>query len=176
MQVAQYKGVSATSRIIRFVTRGPYSHSAFCFDEETLEAARAIHRQLHRLPFMNEGAVVEAWLPECRNVHSLSTQHTPGTVVNLFDFDPLLTPIEEARLLLILNDQIGTPYAVRDVLRFVTRRPGAETGRLFCSELVFKDARSIGRDLFRKTEPWEVPPSWLQRSTGLKFRETITTT
>jgi hypothetical protein len=175
MKIAQFRGVSGVSRIIRFLTRGPYSHSAFVFDGQTEDVAMCMARQLNRMPFLNEGALVEAWLPCVRNVHSISSQHTPGTVVDLFDFNPLLTEAEEEKLLLILNGQIGTPYAVRDVLRFVTRRPGGETGRLFCSELVFMDSFDIGRLLLAETQPWEVPPSWIQRSRSLKPAGTVTT-
>ena len=185
MQVALYQGKSGVSRAIRWLTRGPYSHAAFHLDERSAAVAAALARRgevFAKLQFTGEGAVVEAWSCGVRNVRSLSAQHTPGTTVDLYDLDPPLSPHEEAELLRRLDEVIGTPYDWLDVLYFValfrllTGRNHHKTGRLFCSCLLFKLLLAIGRTLFRRTQPWEVPPSWLQRSTGIKYRETVVTT
>ena len=39
MRIALYKGKSAVSRAIRWVTRSPYSHAAFVFDASAAELA-----------------------------------------------------------------------------------------------------------------------------------------
>lgn len=162
MRIALYQGKSFISRLIRWQTRSKYSHAAFLLDD---------------------GSVIEAWQPQVRWViptkgplSALSRQHTPGTVVDIFEFITPLSPAENSCLEFLARRDIGTPYDYRSIFRFLTRERGdGSARRLFCSEQVFSRCQQIGRDLLERTEAWRVPPDWISRSPLLKLSSTITT-
>ena len=168
MRIALYQGKSLLSRLIRWQTRSVYSHTAFLLDD---------------------GSVIEAWTPCCREVQpfwtaswdqrklsALSRQHTPGTRVDIFNFVCPLTRDENQRLEYLARRDVGTPYDYRSILRFLTRQRSSQARRrLFCSEQVFARCEQIGRALLERTEAWRVPPDWLARSPLLYLEETITT-
>jgi hypothetical protein len=167
MRIALYQGISLISRAIRWQTRSQYSHAALLLDD---------------------GSVIEAWQPEVRHVlpcapggtvdslSSLSEQHTPGTVVDIFEFNCALSEEENLRLEYFAKQDIGIPYDYRGVSRFVTRfGNGPKRGHLFCSEQVFWRCKQIGRPLLDRTEAWRVPPDWIARSPHLNLTKTITT-
>jgi len=136
------------SRVIRWLTRSDYSHVAVV---------------------LNDGRVVEAWDSGVRIVDSLSDQHTPGTTVDLFEFDPPLTQGQEAAGERYLLGRIGKRYDWTGVFRFVTRRRGSDANRDFCSELLDQTVQAMELTLFRQTQSWEIPPGWVPRSLALKF-------
>lgn len=166
MRIALYQGKSLISRLIRWQTRSQYSHAAFLLDN---------------------GSVIEAWVPCCREISPTSTvanpklcclsrQHTPGTRVDIFAFVSPLTRDENRRLEHLARRDVGTPYDYRGILRFLTReRSSVGQHRLFCSEQVFARCDQIGRPLLDRTDAWRVPPDWLARSPLLYLEETITT-
>ena len=172
MRIALYQGKSLVSRLIRWQTRSVYSHAAFLLDE---------------------GSVIEAWTPCCREVRpefgmqsaecginrrlaALSKQHTPGTRVDIFNFVCPLTREENLRLEWLARRDVGTPYDYRSIVRFLTRERSSQgRHRLFCSEQVFARCEQIGRALLERTEAWRVPPDWLARSPLLYLDETIVT-
>jgi uncharacterized protein YycO len=157
MRIALYQGVGGLSRAIRFLTRSKYSHAAF---------------------LLNDNTVIEAWTDGgVRHVANLSVRHTPGTVVDIYQYDTPLSPREEDVLLNFLHEQLGKDYDFSHVLRFVTRRPGKEdTTEWFCSELVDAASNAVKRVLFKETKSWEVSPGLLPRSLALKFSESVVTT
>lgn len=156
MRIALYKGKSLVSRAIEFLTRSPYSHAAF---------------------LLNDGTVIEAWQPTVRHVASLSAQHTPGTPVDIFGFNPGLSVLQESQLITLALKDVGTPYDYKSVLRFVTKRRGdASKKKLFCSEQVFQRCKDVGVELLLNTEAWECPPDWLARSPFLIKESTVVTT
>lgn len=180
MLIANYQGRSFTSKAIRFLTRSKYSHSAFLFDAHTEKIAiKLINRgeDMRKLEHIHEGAVAEAWEPGgVRNTESLSDGHTRGTPVDLYELAVPLTDDEEERLILLLIEIMGEPYDWKNVLRFITKRPGGANSDWFCSEMVTDRLSEVGRKLFQRTAAWEVPPDWVPRSTILKFKEATVTT
>jgi len=179
MRIAQFQGISIESRAIKFLTRSRYSHSAWVFDEQTVKAIDLVESAgvlLNKLNWRTPGAVVEAWDTGVRNVASISEQHTPGTVVDIFDYSIPLTLTEEIELVKLLNGDIGDKYGFLNVIRFVTRRPGNLDKSWFCSELVFQRSLDIGRRMLNNTLAWEVPPGWIPRSTLLNptFKRVMT--
>lgn len=154
MKFACYQGIGKESIAIRWLTRSDYSHVA-------LE--------------MRNGDVIEAWTSGVRLVKSLSQQHTPGTVVDVFSYGEPLSAAQEAKAENFLYDQLGKKYDFIGVLRFITRRPATDEGRWFCSELATEVAGAVGRPLFFNTKSWEVPPGWVPRSLALKFDRRIVT-
>lgn len=111
MRILQYKGISLTSRLIRFQTRSPYSHTAVELDD---------------------GRVVEAWR---RGVHVISDfreGHTKGTEVHGYDIEGDIDSKEAEHWLM---SQVGKKYDFLSVARFATRRQAPANDRWFCSEL-----------------------------------------
>lgn len=157
MRIACYKGKSFVSKLIRWFTRSDYSHVAFLLDD---------------------GSVIEAW-EKGGVLHnaSLRTKHTPKTEVDIFEIVPPLTLNEEADLIGNIRDELGKDYDYWAVMRFLTRqgKPPGVGEKWFCSEFVFEMLHKIGRVLFVNTEPWEVQPGWIPRSTVLKWDRTIVT-
>lgn len=156
MRIALYQGVSLISRLIRWQTRSRYSHAAFLCDD---------------------GWVIEAWQPCVRMVPNLSVQHTPRTVVDIFEFITPLTAGENRELVYLARRDVGVPYDYLSIIRFLTREREARSSRrkLFCSEMVFARCQQIGRELLVRTEAWRVPPDWIARSPLLKLSETVIT-
>ncbi len=177
MEIALYRGKSLVSLLIRWISRGAYSHSAFRLDAHSEQIAYKMQGRspFKRLHIFAEGSVVEAWKGGVKNSICLATLHSPGTPVDIFSLKEPLTDEEELTLLAILDSQIGEPYSYLNVLRFITRRPGDEDGSWFCSEQVAQDFMDIRRPLFERTQSWEVPPHWIPRSLALKFDRSITT-
>jgi len=156
MRIALYRGRSPLSLLIRWQTRSVYSHAAFLLDD---------------------GSVIEAWPPAVRHVADLSTQHTSGTPVDIFEFIDPLTVGETRRLVRLAKADVGVPYDYRSVVRFLTRarEPGPTAQKLFCSEQVFLRCGEVGRHLLARTEAWRVPPDWIARSPRLFLEKTIIT-
>lgn len=153
-KIALFRGVSLQSRIIRWFTRGPYSHAALV---------------------MPTGTVIEAWRHGVRKVPSLSHDHTPGTVVDLFHFRRPLSSDEELRLWTSATLMLGRPYDLRGMLRFFSRRRTVgQDGAWFCSELVAWACRNIGRPLLNAHE-WLIAPTHLAWSTELERCGTVVT-
>ena len=176
MRIALYRGTSPVSRAIRWMTRSQWSHAAFVFDEASAKAVESLTPACRgRLPSIGVGTTIEAWQGGMKCSPSISTLHTSGTVVDLFEFTVPLNAWEEEALVRWLAARIGAPYNYRDVLRFVTRRRGNLNGRLFCSEAIAQACIDIMRPIFRVTESWRVPPDWLGRTTNLRFIKTVVT-
>lgn len=148
MRVACYQGTSFQSRLIRWLTRSDYSHVAVV---------------------LRDGRVVEAWDSGVRVVDSLSDQHTPGTLVDVFEFTPALTEEQEAAGERYLLSRVGRKYDWKNVFRFVTKRQGQDNDRDFCSELLANTAQVMGVNLFNRTPAWMIPPDWVPRSLAMRF-------
>lgn len=178
MLIAQYRGRSWMSKAIRFITRSHYSHSAFLFDENTEAAAAKLERNgfdFGGLGNLHAGAVFEAWDCGVRSCPHIGYEHDLNTPVDVFRLVKPLTLSEEQTLLMSLVPEVGVPYGFRNVLRFISKRPGNLDKTWFCSELVFEKLAGVGRTLLDRTQPWEVPPDWISRSPLLAFSETKVT-
>jgi len=177
MEIAQFQGTSLIpSRAIRFLTRSDYSHSSFLFDAGACSAASGMVKRgvdLGKIKNIAVGSTVEAWQPTVQNAPSVSALHTKGTKIDIFKFVQPLTVLEEEKLLLTLEPEIGWPYDWKNVIKFVTKRQGSPDGAYFCSELVYAMTRAIGRELLARTNPWECPPDWIHRSPLLTYDRTI---
>lgn len=145
VRLAFYRGLSAASRAIRWQTWSPYSHVAVAFPD---------------------GRVVEAWKTGVRFVDGLSVGHVPGTRVDLFALDPVLTLDQHDRLYAFLSAQAGKPYDWRGVFRFLPRCriPIRERDAWFCSELVFAAFIVAGYPLLHNVHAWQVSPGILAYS------------
>ena len=157
MRIAAYKGTSALSRAIRWASRGPYSHIAFLLDD---------------------GSVIEAWIGGVRHVQSLAAQHTPGTSVDIFRFNPALT-VAQARELhrlaqAFVDKGVGYDYWMLPMFLSIPflkrdRKPVWDRSKVFCSELVFALCEKIDAPLALRGKAFEFTPTDDTRSLRLAF-------
>lgn len=140
MNILLFHGRGIVSALIRWQTRGKYSHAA--------------------LQFKN-GSIVEAWQGE--GVRLLSKPKHGLSGVDTFAVSGL-SEQQERYAHEFAMARLGHKYDYRGVLRFVSRRKAEDNERWFCSELVFSTVAYAGVELFARTQAWEVSPSMLARS------------
>ncbi len=147
--IALHRGTGLISRAIQWQTRSHYSHaSVMCRNGCGIEAREG------------KGVrITSDWLKF----------KAPGEQVDLFTVK--VTEEQANSIEAFLLDQVGKKYDWTMVLRFVSRRQAArdESGKWFCSELVFAAFQQAGIDLLRDTQPWEVSPGLLGRSPLLRL-------
>jgi uncharacterized protein YycO len=152
MKILLFHGRGIISWLIRFQTRGQYSHAAV---------------------MLRDGRVIEAWQGSGKHFwRNGGVRELPGLKegkegIDAFEIQDL-NEEQETRLQTWLLDQVGTKYDYRGVIRFITRARKGDVKKLFCSELVFEGCLQVGITLLARTHSWEVPPDWLKRSTMLK--------
>lgn len=154
MKLAFYKGKSIISRLIRWKTRGEYSHVAVMFDD---------------------GRILEAWqgTNSVRWIKSLSDGHTAGTVVDIYDIDALV--MEDAALK-FAESQIGKQYGYRTILKFLSNTSGDDKDEWICSEIALAIAIAGGVPLLARVDAYKISPAMLSWSPLLKFSEVEITT
>jgi len=116
--------------------------------------------------------VIEAWHKGgVQEVDSISTLHTPGTKVDVFEFTWKVDGelVEE-----FARKQVGCKYDFLAILRFLSRRPYSENKKWFCSELIASAAEYAGYPLIRLPS-YEVSPRDIAASAKLRYVETIVT-
>ena len=145
IHVVLFRGQGLISALIRWQTRGEFSHAALLIDGDLYEAWQGVGVRIKR-----------AWL-----------QPTDGSVVL---FDVMATSSESAAIYRYCQRQLGKGYDYLGVLRFITRNRSGDQRRLFCSELVFDAFKAAEHDLFNECQGWEVPPDRLKWSPLLKRR------
>jgi len=149
MLVALHRGEGWIARAIRWQTRSVYSHASIVLEDS--------------------GSVIEA--REFQGVRRISWKEVmaSGERMDLFRVKGL-TPEAEAVVLQFLWEQMGKPYDYTMVARFISRRQAAreESGKWFCSELVFAALAKAGVKLLERIEPWAVSPGVLRLSTRLE--------
>lgn len=148
IRLAFYRGTSLVSKLIRWQTRGRYSHVGV---------------------ILQDGGIIEAWQNGgVRYNATIGMVHDPATPVDLYSI-PTLTRAQNADILQWLKQQCGLGYDFRGVFRFLTRTGAPiDRKRWFCSELV---AAAFGRHgiTLINTNPAKVSPEVLSWSPFLKF-------
>lgn len=155
IRIAQYRGVSLVSRIIKFVTRGKYSHTAI---------------------MLSDDEVVEAWegCSRVRVIKNLSDGHRAGTPVDIYEL-PCSTA-QEAAFLGFIAWQIGKKYDRFGLLAFFLNTQKLERQhRWFCSELLAGACEYAGIELIKNAEHWQVSPTMVTRSPLPIFIKSVTT-
>lgn len=150
--VALFCGTSLISRMIRWHTRGLWSHAAVVIDGVVYEAREG--RGVIKRRWGTSGYPDKAW-----------TLRTPVEALSLEQVEAMKN---------WLDAQMGSPYDYRQVFRFVTRlgfHPST-AGKWFCSELVYEAFKQVGVELFSNVEAYEVPPVWLDRTVMLHTAHT----
>jgi len=136
-QILLFRGRGFLSTLIRWQTRGKYSHAAIR---------------------VNEDECVEAWQGAGVRLKKI----TDWSNVDIFR----VPATERQRIVAVsfAGQQIGKKYDYLGVLRFLSRRHCNDVQRWFCSELVFAAFKHAGVDLLHRIAPWEVSPAVLSTS------------
>ena len=143
VQVHRSEGI--VSRLIKWQTRGPYSHASVLLDDGTIWESVA-----------SDGV---------RRCHA--TTYAKQYAANQIDSAKvILTDEEYERFIQCWMEQEGKPYDRSGVLGFVTRRRQTthSNARWFCAEILYYALSTVCGPLFNKTEPWEVHPTLLARA------------
>lgn len=144
MRILFYRGRGVWSAFIRHFTRAENTHVSIMFDD---------------------GVVFEAW-PGAGVQKTLLSDWEGVTAYRLIvpvDLDGMRKFCEA-----LAAEKPGYDYA--GVLGFVfgmKQRAGRWTNRWFCSEFVFAAVAAGGVSLLDRTEPWEVSPAMLEKSSLL---------
>lgn len=148
-------GLDRGMRIIRWQTRGKYGHAKLLFvsADET--------------PFVIEACFGWPWESGAQKGVILRRAEPDGKERATAWFAiPSMTPDGTEAAWRFAAAQVGKPYDLTMVLRFLSRRQESRKsrGKWFCSELAFAAIAKGGVALFQGTEPWEVAPDWIRRS------------
>ncbi|HEX8310115.1 MAG TPA: YiiX/YebB-like N1pC/P60 family cysteine hydrolase [Chthoniobacteraceae bacterium] len=139
--VLLFKGRGIVSTLIRWQTRGEYSHAAI---------------------LLPDGLIVESWQGHGVRVKALEDWRD----VDRFEV-PGMTPGQWAEAIGFALRQVGQGYDYWAIVRFMSRRHMPQNDRWFCSELVFTALAHAGVKLFDRIESWAVSPGLLAISPRL---------
>lgn len=154
IRIAQYKGKSLTSKLIKFVTWGKYSHTAIMLEDDL---------------------IVEAWQGSnsVRIIKSLSDGHKPGTEVDIYSVR--MGKNQEKIFRKFVLDQVGVPYDYWGIHGFLWRKNRQNPNNWFCSELFAGGCKAARVLLLNNKEPHQISPSDASRSTRAKYIKSVTT-
>jgi len=148
-----YRGTSLIDRLIKWQTRSMYSHAAILLPNgNIIESYPGIGVRLRE-------SKINGWDFDC----------DLNCFVDLYDV-PEATPAQWLRAIDFCYAENGAGYDWKGIARFVTRLPGGDPQRWFCSELVAAAFRAAGVPLLARIEPWAVSPELLSISTKLRIR------
>lgn len=114
-RVLLFTGGDPIAAVVKWQSRSHYSHAALLIP--------GTNRVIESYPFRGVRER-ELTSKDWERVHAYEV---PGMTAGMWD-----------AACAFAQSQMGCGYDWRNVLRFVTRIPGRENGRWFCSELVFK--------------------------------------
>ncbi len=136
LKIALFSGkVSSISKLIEWETRSPYCHAGI---------------------ILRSGQLIESVEPTGVRMRQFSQD--PNEPAELFMVDG----IDEDKVEKFLIAQLGLPYAMADIVGFLTRDNKDEArGKWFCSELVFAAIEEGGVTLLRGVPPYMVSPGML---------------
>lgn len=130
---------SIVSRLIRWQTRGQYSHAAL------LTSDGSIIESMEGIGVRSRKSVDADIGDDTFDIFTVATTENQDKIIEMF-----------------AGHQIGKGYDYLGVLRFLTRKPNYnQKDRYFCSELVFDAFSYAGVDLFKDMQGWEVSPALL---------------
>ncbi len=148
MKFIVFRSNSFISKVIRWQTRGNWSHVACLF---------------------SDGVVIESReFKGVRKLNSLAEAQSVGDTVQVLTLS--CKPEQEEKMRRFAESQLGRPYDYLGILRFLTRTPDTDqylNRDWFCSGFAFEVAKMGGIELFRDTEEWEVSPEMFARSAVL---------
>lgn len=151
--IAQYRGRSFVSWLIKKQTRSIWSHSA---------------------AVLQDGSVIEAWhVGGVSHVADLSVNHSKGTQVDLFRIE--CTQAQADKFEELLKADIGKKYDFRSVFRFLSKHPSCDNDKWFCSEEIDHKLRAVGIYTQNRICSAEMSPQLLGISIMLDYLKTVVT-
>lgn len=142
--VLLFRGKGIISALIRWQTRGQFSHAAL---------------------LMRDGRIVESWQGVGVRVHTLNNWEgvTKFDVVGMTDeqFDVAIN---------FALSKLGKSYDYWAIVRFISRKRMPNNDRWFCSELTVAALEHAGIKLLERIEAYEVSPGMLSHSPLLNIR------
>lgn len=138
-----YKGKGLISSLIKWHTRGEYSHASIIIGGAIYEAKEFV------------GCRKRLAYDEC----------------DYDDFIVLNSTVEQRAIVVeFLERQIGKGYDYVKIFAFITRakQDRKSLGKFFCSELCYAALSKSGINLFNLTKAWEITPDFLKRSVMLR--------
>lgn len=135
MRILLFRGKGLISRLIRWQTRGGYSHAAILFAD---------------------GVLVESM----QFVGVRARTYDPAEGADEFEISDI-TASQIARVREFLTEHLGCGYDYWAIIRFIDRARMPDNDRWFCSELVFAALRLAGISLLLRIEDWAVSPGML---------------
>lgn len=163
--VLMYRGRSLVSRLIRFVTRSPYSHAGL---------AVWWNSRLMVMEAVGKGVVVTTLSANIRGYHGHLEWFAP--------LDPI-SPEDQKRMIRVAQEELGKEYArwraILLGLRVLFHRDVETRDRLrrertlFCSHYVAQVYNAIGRDLMRGVSDRFMSPADIARSPLLIRKTTL---
>jgi uncharacterized protein YycO len=179
IQIGACRGIGFVSDGIKLLTYSVYSHILLLFtDDIEVEVHGAVH-------VIHGGNVIEAWKGGVRLAESMSTNHSKGTVVDIFKLKTPMRPEQEKRIASFLVSQLGKKYDYWNVARFIPvvrllmpkPAPSIWTRtHVFCSELALEAFSDGGIKLLERCPYHEVPPRDVPRSPLLMAERSVITT
>lgn len=152
LQVCLHHGKSLLSGLIKWQTRGDYSHASLILPNDRHVEAREF-----------KGVVAHREFTAPR-----------GETADVFELP--ITEEQEQALDHFIRAELGCGYDWRAVFAFITRRTPAKASarKWFCSEFVAACLGAAGIPLFRATHDWEISPAFLARALRLGAHPTRT--
>jgi hypothetical protein len=153
MKILLFCGTTLVSKLIRWQSRGPYSHAAMLFEGVLYEAREGVG--VHRI-IIQSSAEVKLKMPKGYGQYDTFRIDYPA--------------LNTESILSFLMDQLGKKYDYGSVLRFISRRQAnrRDSGKWFCSEMCVAAVQQGGLNLLERIEPWAVSPAMLAYSPFLK--------
>lgn len=134
-RIVLYKGTNLLDKAIEWQTRSDYSHACILINpNEVVESAPGKGVQ-HRIVSDDELATCDQFLV------------------------PDMTDDQWNIALKFIEGEMGCGYDWLGDFRFITRQPGGDPNRWFCSELVFAALAQADYYLLRNIEAWAVSPA-----------------
>ena len=156
IRVAQYKGRSFFSKLIKFGTRGMYSHTAIMLEDDL---------------------IVEAWegSNNVRIIKSLSEGHSSKTPVDIYSVNIPAEKEEEFKEYVL--SQVGKKYDRMGLAAFYFNKIRFNRDdKVFCSELMVEACHKISCFFWgANTKPWQISPTAVTRNENFKFLKSLVT-
>ena len=154
IRIAQYRGKSFVSKVIKTVTRGEYSHTAIMLEDDR---------------------IVEAWegCNEVRIITNLSDGHKPGTTVDIYEVN--MGSRQEENFRKFVEAQIGKEYDYMGLLGFYFNSGLHNEDRWFCSELFAASCIHADVGLLNNVAAYQTSPRLASVSPKTKYIESIVT-
>ena len=134
-RILLFRGRGLISALIRWQTRGAYSHAAI---------------------LLPDGRILESWQGDGVRIKVLDDMRG----VESYEVTGI-TPEQWDAAIAFAESQVGRGYDYWAVVRFIARSRMPDNERWFCSELVFDALRHAGVHLFQRIDGWAVSPGML---------------